>query len=137
MENCPFQGTCQGLKEICKANTEECKALRENDRVVMLEVGDLKGQIVEALQSTRSAHHRLDSMEKHTEAVVRLAVSVEGMSEKVERVLTLYDEHEDRLVVIENKPGQTAIKAWHWLLGALAGGCIGLGFGILLSKLGG
>ncbi len=129
-QTCPFHGTCKGL-------IRECEQLRENDRLLMQQVGDTKVKVAEVEQSSRSAHHRLDSMEEQTKAVIRLAVSVETMSDKVEKVLTLFEDHDGRLASLEGGPGKTAVKAWTWLLVAFVSGTVGMVFAIVTKKFGG
>jgi len=125
---CPFHGTCQSL-------IRECEQLRENDRVVMLETGDLKERIVAVEQSSKSAHHRLDSMEEQTKAVIRLAMSVENMSEKVEKVLKLYDEHDTRLLDLEKKPGESALHTRQWIMVTVGSAAVGMLFALLTAAL--
>ncbi len=121
---CPYHGSCQGL-------IRECEQLRENDRVVMLELGDIKERIVAVEQAAKSAHHRLDAMEEQTKAVIRLAMSVENMSEKVEKVLNLYEEHDTRLLNLEKLPGDSALKTWHWLMVTVGSAIISMMFTII------
>lgn len=92
---------------------------------------ELRERMTAAEQSTRSAHHRLDSQEEQTKAIYQLAYEVKGFGEKQTEILNLLTNHDERLDKIEQAPGNTAINAWHWLLVALAGGAIGMGFSIL------
>jgi hypothetical protein len=101
----------------------------------MLETGDLKERIVAVEQSSKSAHHRLDSMEEQTKAVIRLAMSVENMSEKVEKVLKLYDEHDTRLLDLEKKPGESALHTRQWIMVTVGSAAVGMLFALLTAAL--
>ncbi len=80
-------------------------------------------------QSTKSAHHRLDSLDKLTESVHIIATETKAMREDVNDITERVDEIEKR----PNKRYETVVGA---ILTALVGGLIGyfvkmLGFSIL------
>lgn len=85
-------------------------------------------------QSTKSAHHRLDSVDKHTESVLKLTVSVEHLAKSLaDSVIPQQDDHESRLRSVENRPGMVALKWWGIVLGALAAVIVGYGFAELMG----
>ena len=69
-------------------------------------------------QSTKSAHHRLDSLDKLTESVHILAVETKAMREDVSDITSRVDEIEKK----PNKRYETVITA---VITALVGGLIG------------
>lgn len=93
---------------------------------------NLVERVTAAEQSTRSAHHRIDSQEEQTRAIYQLAFEVKGLSEKHSEILDLLTDHDNRLDTIEKAPGQQALKAYEWLKYTVAGGILGLFFGYAL-----
>ena len=69
-------------------------------------------------QSTKSAHHRLDSLDKLTESVHILAVETKAMREDVSDITSRVDE-------IEKKPNKRYERVVTAIITALAGGLIG------------
>ena len=69
-------------------------------------------------QSTKSAHHRLDSLDKLTERVHILAVETKAMREDVSDITSRVDEIEKK----PNKRYETVVTA---IITALVGGLIG------------
>ena len=69
-------------------------------------------------QSTKSAHHRLDSLDKLTESVHILAVETKAMREDVSDITSRVDEIEKK----PNKRYETVVTA---IITALVGGLIG------------
>lgn len=121
---CPFHGKCQNI-------AEECKRLSDDGRNITAELGDVRERVAIAEQSTKSAHHRLDSMEEQTKAVIRLAVSVENMSSKMEDMIAIHKDHDGRISDLEKQPGDVALKRNHWIAITLGSGAIGMLFTVL------
>lgn len=69
-------------------------------------------------QSTKSAHHRLDSLDKLTESVHILAVETKAMREDVSDITSRVDEIEKK----PNKRYETVVTA---IITVLVGGLIG------------
>ena len=69
-------------------------------------------------QSTKSAHHRIDGIEKLTESVHIIATETKAMREDVNDITSRVDEIEKR----PNKRYETVVGA---ILTALVGGLIG------------
>lgn len=69
-------------------------------------------------QSAKSAHHRLDSLDKLTESVHILAVETKAMREDVSDITSRVDEIEKK----PNKRYETVVTA---IITALVGGLIG------------
>ena len=89
-------------------------------------------KIVEVDASTKSAHKRLDSFEKHTEAIIRMSVAVENQTEKITEIVELHKEEKERndtqdvrIEKLENKPGQLALKAWFFIIASGASFVLG------------
>lgn len=137
-ENCPQHAA----HEQRFLNIEEKgREYNENLQEIVKGQHELRERVTATEQSTRSAHHRLDSQEEQTRAIYQLAFEVKGLSEKHSEILDLLTDHDKRLEHIEQAPGNKAIKAWQWLLVAFAGGCVGMVFtiaaNVLSKKLGG
>lgn len=130
MDDCKYHGKCNSI-------ADECKQLRENDRVIMIELGAIKERIVAIEQSTRSAHHRIDGIEGNTEAIIRMSVSIENMTEEIKRLIPILDDHDKRIDDIERGPGDSAVKWWQLIAATFVTGLLGLLFGLALKKLGG
>lgn len=103
--------------------------------MMMSELGSVKERVVAAEQSTRSAHHRLDSQEEQTKAIYELAHEVKTVIAQQSEILSLLQKHDGRLDNLEKKPGNSALQAWKWVLTAVVGGIIGMGFTLLASHL--
>lgn len=108
----------------CKDCTSHAEVM---ERVVIVE------------QSTKSAHHRLDDMEKHTESIIRLSMSVEHLTESIAiNVLPNQEKHDNRIIALENRPGVIALKWWSAIVlvavTAVVTGVIMYGLGVLLPQ---
>lgn len=84
-------------------------------------------------QSSKSAHHRLDAMERHTEAVFKLSMSVENMASKIESFIEMQKDHDRRLDILERQPGQLALSRWHLIIGGIITGAVGFLISTLLK----
>lgn len=139
--------------------TENCQQHEKNDhRIKLLEealeryntnqIEIVKGQheirekLTVALESTKSAHHRLDSMEAQTEAIIRLAVSVEHMSEKMDNIMTHMKAQDDqikeqsgRIDKLDKAPAEAILAYWKMFIGALVTGAAGVLLGLVITKL--
>lgn len=84
---------CQGHEMMLK----NFQQFQENQKEIVTAMANMRERIVEAEQSTKSAHHRLNNMEEQTKAIVRMLVSVELVIEKMNDVLTILKEHSERM----------------------------------------
>lgn len=123
--NCPQHGAHeQRFKSIEKTLDDYHK----NQAEIVKGQNTLAQRVTATEQSARSAHHRLDSQEEQTRAIYALAFEVKSVSEKQSDILAILTNHNERLEKVEEAPGKTAIKAWQWLLVAMAGGFVGMIF---------
>lgn len=102
----------------------------KNQSEVIRTLTEIIKQLTVVQESTKSAHHRIDSQEEQTRAIYELAFEVKGFGEKQSEILKLLTNHDGRIELIEKNPGQTALKAWQWFIVAVAGGFIGMFFAI-------
>lgn len=90
---------------------------------------------VENESSTKSAHKRLDELQKHTEAIIRISVAVENQTEKITKIIEMHkeekprnDTQDNRLEKLENAPGQLALKIWLFIIASGASFILGCFF---------
>lgn len=98
------------------------------------ELSEYVKALVEVQASTKSAHKRIDTFEKHNEAIIRMSVAVENQTEKITEIVDLLKEEKERndtqdtrIEELENKPGQLALKAWIFIIasgGSFLLGCL-------------
>lgn len=98
---------------------------------------DIYSKLTSIEESTKSAHHRIDSMEKHTEAVIKLSVSVDNVAKQVTEIVQLYEAHNERIITLENKPAQTIYGYFQIGLASLITGIVGLALGFFITQGGG
>lgn len=98
------------------------------DMIVLWKQESLE-RITKVEASSRSSEKRLDAIQEQTEAVIKLAVSVEYLAKSVESVVSLTKEHSERLDVLERSPGDTFIYYKRLATGAAITLLIGYVFG--------
>ena len=98
-----------------------------------MEDTELVRQLTEVQQSTKSAHHRIDTLEENqreirdlTVTVGKLAVTVEGMQKNQDALI-------NRICAVEARPGKRWEQLVGYLMAALATGIIGYLLGNLLK----
>lgn len=96
-------------------------------------VGTVKERVVVVEQSTKSAHHRLDSQEEQTKAIIKMATNIEYMARQIEDMLYLLKQHDERLDAIEKRPGNALIAYSKLFISALITGGVGIALGMLLK----
>ncbi|MGX8797242.1 hypothetical protein ACR6HW_14325 [Fusibacter sp. JL298sf-3] len=96
-------------------------------------VGTVKERVVVVEQSTKSAHHRLDSQEEQTKAIIKMATNIEYMARQIEDMLYLLKQHDERLDAIEKRPGNALIAYTKLFISALITGGVGIALGMLLK----
>lgn len=104
---------------------------QENQKEIVTTIANLRERIVEVEQSTRSAHHRLNSQEEQTKAIIKMSSSVEYMARQVEDMVGILKEHDGRLDELEKAPGDTMISYWKLFIGALVTGGAGIIVGLV------
>ncbi len=83
-------------------------------------------------QSAKSAHKSLSELKKQTETIINIAGDIRVIMEKVKELVEKITEHDDMLDVchnkileIEKKPGEIALKNWQIFVGACIAGVAG------------
>ena len=116
---------------------EEIKQLNKDNKDSNTQKGTDQKEIHTMLtaldSSVKSAHHRISGMEKHTEAVIRLSVSVDNVVEQISSVLEMYGDLEGRTSTLENRPAQTVYGYFQIGVATVITGIIGVVIGALLS----
>lgn len=72
-------------------------------------------RLTEVEERAKSNQHRIEKLETSTEALTRLATSMEVMAEKQERVADAVDELDGKVTALEAKPA----KRWDELVNKL------------------
>lgn len=121
---------CQ-MHEMTLKNIE---TLQGNQKDIIKDITTIRERIVIVEQSTRSSHHRLDSQEQQTKAIVKMSASVEYMAKQVEETLCLIKEHDGRLDILERAPGNSILGYWKIFVGAIVSAGGGLVLGLILKN---
>lgn len=90
-------------------------------------------KIIENEQSVKSAHHRIDKIEKDVGEIRELTIAVKEIAMETKATREDVNDMNGRLKVVEEKPAknwETIVKS---VLGALGGGLVGYGLGLLLK----
>jgi hypothetical protein len=75
---------------------------------------------IKALESAKSGHNRIDSMEEPLRVMARVAMSVEQLADRMDAILEELRGHDSRICTLERLPGMTAIQAWRFVVCLLA-----------------
>ncbi len=94
----------------CPQHGEHEWRLRAVEETVK-EIPDIKERMTSAEASSKSAHHRLDSQEEQTRAIVKMGVAVEQMAKETKETIALLKEHDGRLYDLERVPGEAVLKS--------------------------
>lgn len=76
---------------------------------------NIEHRLTEVEERAKSNQHRIEKLETSTEALNRLASSMEVMAEKQERVADAVDELDGKVTALETKPA----KRWEELISKL------------------
>lgn len=76
---------------------------------------------------------KLDSISKHTDAIVGMSYEVKNLANQVTSVVTLIEKQDERLDIIEDKPGSLAIKGWAIVIGGIASSILGVVIGTFIK----
>ena len=76
---------------------------------------NIEHRLTEVEERAKSNQHRIEKLETSTEALNRLASSMEVMAEKQERVADAVDELDGKVTALEQKPA----KRWEELINKL------------------
>lgn len=71
---------------------------------------DVRERLVVVEESTKSAHRRIESIEKQTQAIIEMGSAVRYMAKQVEEVVGILKEHDERLGNLEKAPADNVLK---------------------------
>ena len=97
-----------------------------------MEETEIAGRLSAVEQRSKSNSHRLEALEKQTEAVNRLATSVAVMAEKVETT----GDKVDSLCVDVQEIKQKPAKRWETVVGQVISLLVAAVFGHIIARLG-
>lgn len=83
-------------------------------------------------ERAKSNSHRLDKLEESTEAINRLATSMEVMAERQEQVADTVDKLDGKVTALEGKPG----KRWEGLVDKAIWAVAAAVIGFMLAHIG-
>lgn len=106
---------------------------QENQKEIVKGLTEIRERITIVEQSSKSAHHRLDSQDEQTKAIIKMSSSVEYMARQVEDMVGILKEHDGRLDRLEKAPGDTMISYWKLFIGALVTGGAGIIVGLVMK----
>lgn len=89
-------------------------------------------RLTEVEERAKSNTHRLDKLEESTEAINRLATSMEVMAERQEQVADTVDKLDGKVTALETKPA----KRWDGLMDKIILTIAAAIVGYILSKIG-
>lgn len=120
-------------EQLIKTHEQIFQEMKSSIADLQESMGKGRERMVVVEQSTKSAHHRLDSMKEQTNAIIRMSTSVEYMAKQVEDMLGILKEHDGRLDKLEKSPGDTMIAYWKLFIGALVTGGAGVLIGLIMK----
>lgn len=83
-------------------------------------------------ERSKSNSHRLDKLEASTEAINRLATSMEVMAERQERVADTVDKLDGKVTALEGKPA----KRWDGIVDKVIWAVVAAAIGFMLAQIG-
>ena len=108
-----------GHEKQIEALEHSCAEFHESTRRIVVSNNEIRERVTAVEQSSKSAHHRLDSMEKLTEAIAELANGLRDLSKDTRTILDRMEKHDElfgwyggRIDKIEKRPGVIAVKSW-------------------------
>lgn len=129
MDNCQKHAGHEARMDM---TDEAIKDVQCNIREIVKGQHEIRERVVAIDQSSKSAHHRLDSQAEQTKAIARMGMAVEHMAEQVKEAVELLKDHDMRLDKLERAPGDLLIGWSKLAIGALITGAIGMLIGTLL-----
>lgn len=109
----------EGHKAQIKALESSCADSNASIRMIVQGQHEIRERVTSVESSAKSAHHRLDSMEKLTDAIINLTGEIKEVSNDTKNILERMEKQEQRTdyhgELIENlrdNPGKLAIKGW-------------------------
>lgn len=89
-------------------------------------------RLTEVEERAKSNSHRLDKLEESTEAITRLATSMEVMAERQEKVADTVGKLDRKVTALEEKPG----KRWDSLVDKIVWAIAAALIGFVLAQVG-
>lgn len=89
-------------------------------------------RLTEVEERSKSNSHRLDKLEESTEAINRLATSMEVMAERQEQVVETVGKLDTKVTLLEEKPA----KRWDDLVDKIIWAIAAAFIGFILAQLG-
>lgn len=89
-------------------------------------------RLTEVEERSKSNSHRLDKLEESTEAINRLATSMEVMAERQEQVVETVGKLDTKVTALEEKPA----KRWDALMDKILWAIAAAFIGFVLARLG-
>ena len=89
-------------------------------------------RLTEVEERSKSNSHRLDKLEESTEAINRLATSMEVMAERQEQVVETVGKLDTKVTALEEKPG----KRWDGLVDKIVWAIAAALIGFVLAQVG-
>lgn len=128
MQECCAQH--EGMVVNLKTMRQEMEKYHHNQIEITKGQHDLRERSAVTERDVEALHMRMDKMEEQTNAIVRLSISIESMSEQMKEVITLYKEHDDRIGELEQKPNTLIADRWNKVvevaISAVVGGLIAM-----------
>lgn len=72
---------------------------------------DVRERLVVVEESTKSAHRRIEHIEKQTQAIIEMSSSIRYMASQIEQVVNIVKDHDERLTNVEKAPADSVLKA--------------------------
>lgn len=89
-----------------------------------MDLDEVAQKAQEALDSTKSAHHRLDALEDEVKDIRGLTAAMAAVNQKVDGLKDTVGEIKDDLKAITSKPSKWLDKIVELVLAAIVGGAI-------------
>ena len=125
-----------GHEAQIKALEQACYDIQANTRLIVQGQHELRERVAAVESSTKSAHHRLDNMEKLTEAILTLTGEVREISMDTKSILGRMEkqelraeQHQERIDKLEDAPGMIAVKGWMFVGGVVVTALLGFALG--------
>lgn len=89
--------------------------------------------IIEAVQSVKSAHHRIDKMENDIGEIKELTIAVKEIAMETKANREDVNKMNERLETIEQKPSKNWEKVITTIIGTVVGAIVGAIIGLILK----
>jgi len=121
-------GQHEAMVVIAKTLKEDIAKYNANQSDIVKGQHELRERTAVIERDVEALHTRMDKTEAQTDAIIRLSISVESMSKEVQEVITLFKDHDDRIVTLEQRPNTQIANRWNKIvevaISAIVGGTI-------------